>query len=386
MLSNQKHLFNLRPGVHYLNNAYKAPLLKASEAAAIHALARTRNPVDLPPEAFFEEVEVTKRLFAQLINADSASVAMIPSVSYGMASALKNIAAKKGQKALTIQDEFPSGYFALKRWCEQQEVALEVIHPEGGTARVGRQWNARILEQIDDQTAVVLLSSVHWINGVRFDLEAIGKRCREVDARLIVDGTQSVGALPLDVQAVGVDALICAAYKWLFGPYSTGFVYLNHHFDNGIPLEESWMNRLEAQEFSKLTNYEPRYKPQAHRYNVGETSNFILMPMLQEALRQVRAWQVPDIQAYAGQLTEPLYRFLEEKEVELEEPDFVAKHLFSLPLPKRVDPHRLKRLLDENQVYVSMRGTALRVAVSVYNTPEDIARLQEVIEQAEAGV
>src|SRR5690606_18561046 len=137
------------------------------------------------------------------------------------------------------------------------------------------------------------ISSVHWMNGLRFDLKAIGEKCSSVGARFIVDGTQSVGALPMDVEEFKIDALICATYKWLLGPYSLGLVFMGKAFDDGVPLEESWMNRKNSMDFSTLTHYESEYEESAARYNVGETSNFILMPMLRESLAQINSWGVP---------------------------------------------------------------------------------------------
>src|SRR5690606_1217775 len=130
-------------------------------------------------------------------------------------SALLNVKPKKKGNAITIKDEFPSGYFSLQRWCEKNDNELKVIEPNPGLQLAGENWNRKIIEAIDIRTTVVLISSVHWMNGLRFDLKAIGEKCSSVGARFIVDGTQSVGALPMDVEEFKIDALICATYKWL---------------------------------------------------------------------------------------------------------------------------------------------------------------------------
>ena len=115
---------------------------------------------------------------------------------------------------------------------------------------------------------------MHWTDGTRFDLAAIGARAREVGAALVVDGTQSVGALPFDVQQLRPDALVCATYKWLMGPYSLGFAYLGPRFDDGEPLEETWIGRRGSENFKELVDYQDDYQPGALRYDVGERSNF----------------------------------------------------------------------------------------------------------------
>ena len=98
------------------------------------------------------------------------------------------------------------------------------------------------------------MSAIHWMTGLKFDLKAIGDRCTEAGAKLILDGSQTVGATPLDVNQLKVDAIVCAGYKWLFGPYSIAIAYIGPAFNNGKPLEESWMNRKNASDFSNLTN------------------------------------------------------------------------------------------------------------------------------------
>ncbi len=125
----------------------------------------------------------------------------------------------------------------------------------------GEGWNSRIIEAIDADTALVALPHVHWTDGTQFDLVEIGRRAREVGAALVVDGTQSVGALPFDVQIVQPDALICSAYKWLLGPYSIALGYFGSRFDNGVPLEETWLGRLGSEDFTKLINYQSQYHP-----------------------------------------------------------------------------------------------------------------------------
>ncbi|MCB0641889.1 MAG: aminotransferase class V-fold PLP-dependent enzyme, partial [Phaeodactylibacter sp.] len=219
-MKNQREAFSLHPEVHYLNNAYKAPLLRAAETAAMEALVQARNPQAIDPSAFFSTTAEVQALFAQLVNCAASEVVIIPSVSYGIGSVLANLPYQAGQHALTVEEEFPSDYFALQRWCTQHQAPLRIIGPDASAQQKGAGWHERLLAAIQPETAVLVISSVHWVNGLKFDLEAIGKRCMETGTKLIVDGTQSVGALPIDVQKYHIDALICADYKWLLGPYS----------------------------------------------------------------------------------------------------------------------------------------------------------------------
>lgn len=377
-LKNQKHLFSLQAGAHYFNCASKAPLLKATEAAAIEALQINRNPFLRTSKDFFSGINRVQTLFSQLINCRPSQVAIIPAVSYGIASVLNNVPCREGQHVIILEDEFPSDYLGVQQWCARHSAAMKVIKSNPDLAQKGADWNARILESITSDTALIVLPAVHWMTGLKFDWEAIGQRCKAMGATYVVDGTQVVGALPIDVQKCQIDALICGGYKWLMGPYSLSLAYLGDKFNDGKPIEESWMNRDNAEDFSALTNYSATYTPDAGRYNVGETSSFILMPMMEASLRQVLAWTPAAIQAYCKNLIQPLQTFLASIGIELEQAPYFANHIFGLKIPN-VDTDLLQANLQQNRIYVSKRGNALRISVYVYNTEEDIKALIDTI-------
>ncbi|MFC5625750.1 aminotransferase class V-fold PLP-dependent enzyme [Algoriphagus winogradskyi] len=381
-MESQKHLFSLDPDIHYLNCGYKGPLMKVSEQAAIEALIRERNPTSIAPEDFFTGAKEVKGRFADLVNCDPLQVALIPSTSYGFATALGNISCEPGQHAIVLEDEFPSGYFSLKTWCDKNQAILRVIGPDKDASTPGESWNRKILDSITSETAVVLMSSVHWMSGLKFDLESIGQKCKTEGAIFIVDGTQSTGAAEMDVKRFKIDALICASYKWLFGPYGIGISFFGPAFDGGEPLEESWLNRTNSQDFGNLTKYDHEYTEESGRYNVGEMSNFILLPMLNASLKQINEWTVAEIEKYCSELTAPLYDYLKSRNVVLEDEQYTSYHLFGLKLPEYIDPELLKNNLLENRVSVSNRGGNLRISVNVFNTPEDINRLIQVLEMS----
>lgn len=379
-MDSQKHLFSLDPDIHYLNCGYKGPLMKSAEKAAIQALIRERNPTNISPQDFFTEAREVKSSFAELVNCDPFQVALIPSSSYGFATALGNISCEPGQHAIVLEDEFPSGYFSLKTWCDRNQALLKIVGPDTDAPTPGESWNKNLLDSITPETAVVLMSSVHWMNGLKFDLESIGQKCKTVGTIFIVDGTQSTGAAEMDVKRFKIDALICASYKWLFGPYGMGISYFGHAFDGGKPLEESWLNRTNSQDFGNLTKYDHEYTEESGRYNVGEMSNFILLPMLNESLKQINEWTVKEIEDYCRELTIPLYEYLVSRGVILEEEQYTSHHLIGLKLPVEFDAELLKRNLQENKVSVSNRGGNLRVSVNVFNTAEDIRQLIDALE------
>ena len=380
-MNSQKDLFQLPDDIHYLNCGYMSPLLKSVEAAGIAGMQRKRIPSGILTEDYFNDSVKLRQLFGKLINCNPDQVTVIPSTSYGLQNALNNIPFDKGKFAVTLSDEFPSNFYSIEKWCRNNNKELKIIDSGKASAGRAKNWNENILDAINNETSVVIISSLHWMDGTLFDLEAIGKRCREMNAFFMVDGTQSVGALPMDVTKFNIDVLVCAAYKWLLGPYSMGLAYYNDSFNNGIPLEESWLNRANANDFSRLTEYTNEYKPGAARYDVGEHSNFILTPMLIKSIEQISAWEVPAIQDYCGQLVAPLIAFLKENGVWVEDDVYRANHLFGFLLPPHINSSLLLNELQKRKIFISVRGDSIRVSPHLYNNERDIQALIDTLQQ-----
>ncbi|AYB30717.1 aminotransferase class V-fold PLP-dependent enzyme [Chryseolinea soli] len=379
MLTCKRSAFTLPPRITYLNCGYMSPQLKDAEKVGIRNLRRKRNPAAIKPEDFFSDTELLRQEFGTLIHADDPKrIVVVPSVSYGMANVARNLKIGRGDNMIVAAEQFPSNYYPWQRLCEETGAQLKSIAPPEEFSGRGQKWNERILDAIDIHTKAVALGHVHWVDGTLFDLMAIRRRTREVGAALIIDGTQSVGALPFDVQAFQPDALVCAGYKWLLGPYSTGLAYYGEYFDHGKPIEESWLNRAHSEQFSQLTNYQSTYQAGALRYEVGEHSNFVLVPMLLKSIQQLNRWGVANIQEYCGHISREATLTLRDKGFLIEDEAHRAKHLFGIRLGQH-DPEKIKTQLLKNNIYVSFRGNAIRVAPNVYNTEKDLKKFATLI-------
>jgi selenocysteine lyase/cysteine desulfurase len=172
---------------------------------------------------------------------------------------------------------------------------------------------------------------------------------------------------------------VCAAYKWLLGPYSIGLAYYGDYFNEGRPIEENWIHRRDSENFSGLVNYESRYQPGALRFGVGEHSNFILAPMATKAIAQVNRWGVENVQEYCRAITEPALAALREKGFLIEDLPNRGAHLFGIRHSRALDPEKVKVRLNKFKVHVSVRGTAIRVSPHVYNDEEDLNRLVKIL-------
>ena len=371
----QRHLFDIPAEVAYLNCAYMSPLPWASVEAGRNAIARKARPWTIAPPDFFSDPETARNLFARVLGppATRDDVAIVPAASYGMAVACRNLPLREGQRVLLLDEEFPSTIYGW--WARAEETGAEaVLLPRP----VDDDWTRVVLQAIDDRTAVAALPVCHWTDGGLLDLARIGARLREVGAALVVDATQSLGAMPLDLGAVRPDFLVAAGYKWLLCPYSVGFLYVAPHRREGQPIEYNWIAREGSEDFAGLVRYRDGFQPGARRYDVGEMSNFGLLPAAIASLRQILVWNVPGIYHTLSARGAEIAARAADLGLNAVPADRRAGHYLGLRFPRGI-PAGLPARLAEAKVYASVRGTALRVTPHLWNTDEDVERLFQVL-------
>ena len=372
--------FTLPEGVHYLNCAYMSPLLRSVEEAGIAGIRRKRFPGEIGAGEFFAGADRVRDLYDRLLGGnDPERVAILPSVSYGISAVARNTAVGRGRHVVVTEGQFPSNVLPWRRAAAEGGGTIRVVARPAGAEGRGAAWNQRILEAIDRDTAAVALPVVHWTDGTWFDLETIGERAREVGAALVIDGTQSVGALPFDLSRIRPDAVVCATYKWLLGPYSLALGWFGPRYEEGVPLEETWLARTGSEDFRALVDPSDSYRPGAARYDVGGRSNFVLLPMAAAALEHLLEWGVETVAEHCRGLTTGLFEDLRAAGYGADHDDARAPHLFGLTVPPGRDMDGIRRELERARVLVSLRGPAVRVAPHLYNDQDDIAALREAL-------
>jgi len=364
----QRHLFDIPRDVAYFDCAKMSPLLNAASEAGKQGLMRKAHPWDVKAEHWFDESERVRGLAASLLGVSGHDVAIVPAVSYGMATAMANVPVAAGQAIVTLAEDFPSGIYAARSLAERAEAKVVTVPRPGD----GGDWTAAVLDAIDGRTALVVTPQVHWVCGGLIDVEAVARRCRSVGAALILDTTQSTGALPLDLEAVDPDYLVAAGYKWLLGPYSLGFLYVAPRHQQGRPLEEGWVVRRGAEDFRRLFEYPDRLHADARRFDMGERSNFALLPVAGAALAQLLEWGVGAIADTLGAMTSAIAERLRESRIQ-ESPDR-APHYLSVRFPAG-PPDGVEERLAAAGVHVSLRGDRMRITPHLYNDEEDVERL-----------
>ncbi len=377
MITCQKDKFKLPDTVTYLNCAYMSPFLKKVEKTGHLAVSKKCLPYQISGEDFFTNTNQLKKVFAKLVQApDFNNIAIIPSVSYGIAQVANSISINKNEEILVVDEQFPSNMYSWQKLADKNQAKISISKSPNTKKGRGEKWNNDLLNKITPNTKIIALPHVHWSDGTLFDLKAIRKKATENGAYLIIDGTQSVGALPFSVNEIKPDALICTGYKWLLGPYSIGLAYFSDELcKNGKPIEENWINRKNSENFAGLVNYEKEYQPKAGKFNVGEMSNFALTPMLTEAILQITKWQPKAIQEYTKEISIDAIDKLKKLDCFIEDSNFRANHLFGIYLPEKIDIDKLKETFTKNNVFVSFRGNAIRVSPHLYNTKADFDKL-----------
>lgn len=373
VLANQRNLFEIPDDIAYLNCSYMSPLPKASREAGQAAVARKSQPWTITSQDFFTEAETARSLFAELIGGDVDGVAIIPSASYGIGIAAANIPVQRGQIIVLLEDQFPSNVYPWRDLAAQTGASVVTV-----PRPPDYDWTTALLSHIDERTAVVAVPNCHWTDGSLVDLPRIGERARAVGAALVVDGAQSVGAHPLSVKDAQPDFLAAVTYKWLLGPYSLGFLYAAPHRREGRPLEANWITREASEDFNGLVAYRDTFQPGARRYDMGERSNFALLPVAIASLRQILAWRVDEIAATLRELTSHIEERARQVGLEAVPGERCVGHLIGLRSSTPIPSDLGKRLAAEG-VYVSQRGNAIRVSPHLYNTREECDRLFELL-------
>jgi selenocysteine lyase/cysteine desulfurase len=369
MLPCQRHLFDIPDDVAYLNCAYMSPLMKPALEAGTAGLARKTHPWQITPDQFFSGSEEFRSVAARFLDSSADCIAIVPSASYGIAAAARNVPIKKGQSVLVLEEQFPSHYYPWQRRAEETGASLKVVAWPGDN-----DWTAAVLDSLTPDVAVAALPHVQWTSGGRLDLVRIGEACRKLGAALVLDLTQSLGALPFSVRDVQPDFAVAASYKWLLGPYSIGLLFVAPKWQGGIPLEENWIQRANARDFSSLILYTENYDEGARRFDMGERSNFALLPAAVRAMKQLLEWEVAQVSETSGALNRQLANAAASLGFFAPAEPLRAPHYLALRRKEAI-PKELPEILAREKVFVSVRGSSIRVTPHVYNTAEDGERL-----------
>jgi selenocysteine lyase/cysteine desulfurase len=379
MLPSQKHLFSIPDDVIYLDAAYMSPIPRIATEAGRQGVLVKAAPWEMTINSYYDEVERARELAASFIGASSGDLGIIPATSYGIAVAAANVPVAPGSVIMMMENEHTSHRYAWYELAQRTGAAVVTVprHP-------GEDWGSALVAAIENSTApvsVVAGTMVHWFEGTSVDIQAVAEAVRAAGAALVMDGTQWVGAVPFDVTKVRPDFLSFATYKFLLGPYRLGFLYADSKWQTeGKPIEFHSWNRKGGERSDFYLETMLDYLPGARRFDMGERSDFAVLPIAIRALELLQSWGSAEVFQRLRHLNGHIWQEAEKRGFSGPPKELRAGHLSVVELGERFRPDLAAKLRQE-KAFVTIRGTKLRITPHVYNDEQDITKLFELVDR-----
>lgn len=363
--------FPVTDGKVFLAHAAVSPLPhRVSEAIRTYSRAcETGDQEAVLPPAFLAE---TRELAARLLGADRDEVALVGPTSLGLSLVANGLACKPGDNVVCYADDYPSNVYP---WMTLARRGVEVrsIRP----AELGRIELGDVLREVDARTRLVSLASCHFVAGWRPDLSAIGRELQSRGVRFCVDGIQTLGAFPFEVE--GVDFVAADAHKWLLGPCGAGLLYVRRSVQDELwPTVYGWHN-LRCPDF--VAQPELSFRPDARRYEAG-TANLLELVGMRAALELLLEVGIEAIGREVLRKRRFLGARLQEGGMEIlggaDTPEAHAGGILSFR-PPRGDPAALHQRLTASGILTSLRTDRqqrqfIRLSPHFYNSDEELDR------------
>jgi selenocysteine lyase/cysteine desulfurase len=372
MLTSQRELFDIPRDICYLNSASYSPLPLKTLEAGRDAVGRKGKPWTLDAGFAGRQHDRARNAAARLINADPADVALIPSISYGVATAAKLLTIPRGARVLVLENDHSSPVLEWQTRADAQGFVVETIRqPDDG------DWTSAVLAAIARPgaapVALASISSVHWSDGGLIDIAEAATALRRQGALFLLDATQSAGVLPLDVTQLDPDFVIFPTYKWLLGPYGRAFLYIAKRHQDGTPLEQTAAGRRDVRADNAVYFSDTRYVGDASRFDMGERDHFVSLEMAAIGMEMIAEWGAAAIAQRLAVLTERIADGVRDLGVGMPQRHLRAPHILSLGFKDGAAKTLVEALATE-EIYVAPRLGRMRVSPHVFNDEADADR------------
>lgn len=349
--------------VIYVDNAAVSPVPQAVQSAADRYNEYTVRRLREVPQLSAPVFDQGRALAAKLVGAAPEQIAYVQNTSHGLSQIALGLDWRPGDNLVVPAQEFPSNHLC---WLQLEAQGVEVRKVQ---AQAGQIHPADIGRYIDHRTRLVAISHVQFYSGFRVDIPGIGELCRKAGALLVVDGTQSIGALTLDVAASGVDVLVVSGHKWMMAPRGIGFMALSERALARItPRIVGWLSVQEPFAFRRTLDL----LPDARRFESG-TPNGSGIFGLAERLRQIDELNPHAIEQRVIELN----RHLTERcasaglEILFRSDDGARSGIFLVRKPG-VPAEAVLAALAAAGICASVRSEAIRLSPHYYNTIDEL--------------
>ena len=372
MLPSQRELFEIPRQVCYLNSASYSPLPRKTLEAGRAAVARKGSPWTIDAGFANRQHERARAAAARLIDADPADIALIPSISYGVATAAKLVTIARGARVIVLENDHSSPVLEWQTRAEAQGFAVETVRQPDNA-----DWTSAMLAAIERSGAppvgLASISSVHWSDGGMIDLDKIAAALRRQGALFLVDATQSAGVLPMDVNHLDPDFVIFPTYKWLLGPYGRAFLYVAKRHQQGIPLEQTSAGRRDVRAENNVYFSDTSYVGDARRFDMGERDHFVSMEMASIGMEMLAEWGAAAVAPRLAMLTDRIADGVHGIGVDMPARQLRAPHILCLGFKDGM-PAGLIGELAADGIHVAARLGRMRISPHVFNDEADADR------------
>jgi cysteine desulfurase/selenocysteine lyase len=357
----------------YLNLAAQSPMPKVAHRAVQTAIDWKKFPHRIADSAYFEVPNRIRASIAKLIGASSEEIALTTGASTGMSAVAYGLTWKPGDEVLTARGEFPLQYTTWKPMETREGIVTKVVAPRDRFITADD-----FLSAMTPRTRLVSVSLVRFDNGVLLDAARIAATCHAQGALLLLDVSQACGAVPLDVNELGADFMVCAGYKWLLSPYGTGFFWArNEHTDKMRPGPFYWAAAEGAENFHSLAFENPKPVRGARRWDMAETSNYFNFAAMDASLQFVLQFGPEAVEAHNRKLIDLLFERLPKDRCVPASPLNSAQRgpygcFAARTFEKTAE---LYHKLMKEKIITSLREGNIRVSPHLYNSERDIDRL-----------
>jgi selenocysteine lyase/cysteine desulfurase len=357
----------------YLNLAAQSPMPKVAHRAVQTAIEWKKFPHRITDAAYFDVPNRIRDSIAKLIGGQPEEVALTTGASTGMSAVAYGLTWKPGDEILTAKGEFPLQYATWKPMEAREGIVMKVIAPRERFLTADD-----LLAAMTPRTRMVSVSLVRFDNAVLLDAARIAAACHAQGALLLLDVSQACGAIPMNVDALGADFMVCAGYKWLLSPYGTGFFWArNEHTDKMRPGPFYWAAAKGAENFGSLSFEDPQPVRGARRWDMAETSNYFNFAAMDASVQFVLQLRPETVRAHNRKLIDLLFERLPKDRCVPASPLDSAYRgpygCFTARTPERTA--ELYQKLVKQNIIVSLREGNIRVSPHLYNTEQDIDRL-----------
>lgn len=366
-------------GFLYLDCAAQGPRLRRVHDAAMAAMELTARPWNPPPVTPHVLREQLRQRLARLFDNEADAVALVPSAAYGLATAARNLPLGPGDEVLVLDGQFPSNLLCWQQRCADVGARLRGVHRDAG-----QDWTAAVIAAIEDTPGlrVAALPQVRWDDGATLDLDRICALLQSRGIALVLDLSQSLGVLPVDLARWRPDFIASVGYKWLLGARGLACLWVAPRWrTQGTPIENHWYGRDAGPEWRFALAPVTPFAAGARRFDAGGLDGLVPLSMALAAIDQVLDWQPRNIAKALKTCTDALDDGLAQAGLSDWQSPGHAPHLTALrPPADRIDA--VFAALKQDRIACTHRYGLLRIAPHLHVAPADMARVVEAAARA----